>query len=414
MNKAIILNKMFEGSWNDQEGNISHEIIDFALTDNGKYYVYNIPYGCCPGWIHIKGDTFKDAETHEVEYLYLTSESRKGTFDLKYRIKLKRKLHSFSYHKSRNQKDIVSSKMEQLYEELNVTYGGKKISEILDTDTPLITFEADYMETAAEPISINLSEYNYQRNKGYIKEDEYRNDYVYFQETVKNADWIRTGLNPIIINGENKNQYNRKTFLDLIIKTESEECYTNMLFSILIQPGVFEAFCRFFASNRDVNYNHLFQVAREYGVVSGRMDICADNTVQRVIIENKLYSGLNGIKKDDTTQLSRYYEWGIKANMEPICFLLVPDFRASVSHSNRKSEIESEIEKYDPEMCGKYIVISYGDVGDFIENHKVLFDKNYEYYQYLDDIITAFRNYAYSSKSEYVQALFRQRIKELG
>jgi hypothetical protein len=117
---------MFEGSWNDQEGNISHEIIDFALTDNGKYYVYNIPYGCCPGWIHIKGDTFKDAETHEVEYLYLTSESRKGTFDLKYRIKLKRKLHSFSYHKSRNQKDIVSSKMEQLYEELNVIYGGKK------------------------------------------------------------------------------------------------------------------------------------------------------------------------------------------------------------------------------------------------------------------------------------------------
>lgn len=362
---------MFEGSWHDKEGNISHEIIDFALTDNGDYYVYNIPYGCCPKWVHIKGDTLKDCETHEVEYLYLTSESRRGIFDLKYRIKLKHKLHSFSYHKTGKQKDIVSGEMEQLYEKRSITYGGKKISEILDTDTPLITFEADYMETAVEPISINFSEYNYQRNKGYLKEDEYRNDYVYFKEAVKKAKWIRTGLNPIVVNVENTNQYNKKTFLDLIIKAESEECYTNMLFSVLNQPGIFEAFCKTFASDRNIDYSHPFHVAREHGVVSGRMDI------------------------------------------EPVCFLLVPDFRAFLSHSNRKSEIEFEIENNDPEMSGKYIVVSYGNVGNFIEKHKHLFNENYEYFRYLDDIIAAFRNYAYPSKSEYVQALFRQRIQEL-
>ena len=196
--KAIILNKMFEGSWNEQEGNISHEIIDFALTDEGRYYVYNVPYGCCPDWIHIKGDEISDHETHEVEYLYLTSECSKGLFDLKYRIKLKRKMHNFSYHRLEEKRKQVSDQMETIYEKYKIYYGGKKISGILDTDTPLITFEAEYMEMAVDPVSIRLSSYNYQRNKGYLKEDEHPEDYNSFMSIAANIEWIQEALYPII------------------------------------------------------------------------------------------------------------------------------------------------------------------------------------------------------------------------
>lgn len=413
MNNVIILNKIFEGSWNDQEGNISHEIIDFALTDEGKYFVYNVPYGCCPDWIHITGDDIKETETHEAEYLYLTSESRNGVFDIKYRIKLKRKIHNYSYHKSEKLRKQVSEKMEKIYEEYNVFYGGKKISEILYTDTPLITFEADYMELAAESVSVNFSEYNFQRNKGYLKKDEHPNDYKYFQEIANNTKWIRSGLNPIINKSDVNGRYNKKTFLDLIMKSESEECYTNILYSILKQPGFFTLFCKNFAPDRKLDCSNSFQVFRERRVVGGRMDICAESVSQRVVIENKLFSGLNGIRKDETAQLSIYYEWGKKADMEPICFLVVPDFRVELSHSGRVSEIEQEILKYDPDMQGKYTVVSYSCISDFIKNHKNMFETSYEYYKYLDDIIDAFANYAYSSKTEYFQALFQQRINEL-
>ena len=43
--ECILLNKIFEGSYTDNISNISHEIIDFFKADDGKYYVYNNPFG---------------------------------------------------------------------------------------------------------------------------------------------------------------------------------------------------------------------------------------------------------------------------------------------------------------------------------------------------------------------------------
>lgn len=46
------------------------------------------------------------------------------------------------------------------------------------------------------------------------------------------------------------------------------------------------------------------------------MDVCAESRSQRVIIENKVYSGLNGVRPaDNTTQLSTYYSWIVGALM---------------------------------------------------------------------------------------------------
>lgn len=82
----------------------------------------------------------------------------------------------------------------------------------------------------------------------------------------------------------------------------------------------------------------MFNVFRETKVVDGRMDVCAENDRQRVIIENKVYSGLNGLKPaDNETQLSTYYHWGIEKELEPLCMVVAPNFRVS--------EISREIEK---------------------------------------------------------------------
>jgi len=407
---VYILNKIFDGSWNDEEGNISHEIIDFALTDSGKYYVYNVPYGCCPDWIHINGDERDNKETHETDYLFLTSESHGGKFFINYRIKLLKKMHRFSYYRTPDKRPDVAKEMERVYDRNNIFYGGKKISEILDTDTPLVTFEASYIEAPTEPIEVCFSEYNYQRNKGYLKEDAHPNDFKRLQKQIEEKSWTKVGLNPI--NGNFEDRYNKKTFLDLIFKTESEENYTNMLFSVLSQPGMIESFCRKFAPNRKLQNEKEFKVFREHGVVGGRMDICAESGDQRIVIENKLFSGLNGIKKDATAQLSTYYGWGLEKGRTPLCFLTVPDFRLASSNANRLGDIERDIQNYDPDMCDKYIIVTYSQIREFIKSNIDLIDKEYEYYRYLEDISEAFGNYAYPSKAEYVQSLFQKKIKE--
>ena len=122
---------------------------------------------------------------------------------------------------------------------------------------------------------------------------------------------------------------------------------------------------------------------------------------------------MNGIKQDSSSQLSTYYKWGREAEMAPICFITAPDYRVFLSHSNRPGEIEREIKKYDPEMDGKYILVSYGQIKEFIEDNRDFLSEYYEYYRYIDDIICAFDRYSYTSKSEYYQELFRQRIEEI-
>lgn len=408
MAEVYILNKIFDGSWNDIEGNISHEIIDFVLTDSGRYFVYNVPYGTCPNWINVKDDDNYTKGTHEVEYLLLTSERHNNKIDVLYRIKLIRKVHSISYSRNWADEDQKKKAMQSIYEQNQIRYGGRIISDLIDNSTPLVTFEAAYMEMPVEPVEIPLSEYNYQRNKGYVKSDTTPNDYMLLKDNLGKSNWIHVGLDPLA--AKPGNNYSSKTFLNLILKNRSEECFTNMLYSVLNEPGMLQKFCNKFAADKSLDESNPFNVYREHKLIDGRLDICADNGVQRVVIENKLESGLNGLKRDSKSQLSAYYKWAEEAVRDPICFITAPDYRICSSNSMRLGQLEKEIAKYDPEMTDKYTLISYGEISNFIEENRKFFSKNYEYYRYLDDIITAFRCYSYPTKSAYYQSLLQEHI----
>ena len=407
-NRVYILNKIFDGSWNDIEGNISHEIIDFVLTDSGRYFVYNVPYGTCPNWIHVKDDNSSSTGSHEVEYLLLTSERRNNSFNVLYRIKLMRKVHNISYSRHWEEDNRKINEMGSIYEQNQICYGGKLITELIDNSTPLVTFEAECIEMPSEPIEITFSKYNYQRNKGYVKSDESPDDYETLNDRINNSSWIRVGLDPIV--SRSKNDYSSKTFLDLILKGRSEECYTNILYSLLKEPGMLIKFCREYAPDKNICEQKTYKVFREHKLVDGRLDICADNGSQRIVIENKLESGLNGLKQDSTSQLTTYYNWALEAEEAPLCFIIAPDYRICSSHSMRHGQLEKEIMKYDPQMKDKYIPVSYSNICTFIAKNKKALSKDYEYYKYIDDIIMAFKRHSYPSKSSYYQSLLQERI----
>lgn len=132
------------------------------------------------------------------------------------------------------------------------------------------------------------------------------------------------------------------------------------------------------------------------------MDVCAECSSQRIIIENKVDSGLNGLNSSkSSSQLSTYYDkWGIKKKEEPLCFVTVPDYRLL--------EIQKEIKIQDPSMESKYILVSYGEIAKFLDNENKLgyLSSNFVYKELINQIIGAFQNLSQTTLEEYYANMF--------
>lgn len=397
---VILLNKPFLGGWLDEKGNIGHEIIDFLKTDDGHYFVYNNPRGVCPDDIWI-GNPKEKLGKYIGKYLVLTSEKKGNGFEIQYVIELKGKLHSL--HCSKNDFEKQQEEVKEIIREKNIKYNGKFLYEIYDDkdDSLYVTFEGERIYKAEKPIAFECKKYNFQRNKGYIRDnEELHDDYFELEKLIKKS--IANGdLKPFKLNFVTKEQIGKldvkKTFLDLIRLDTNEQVFTNILHSILEYKDLLKRFCNRFRKNKKFNEIETFEVFRETKVVDGRMDVCAKSINQKVIIENKVFSGLNGIKPaDSVTQLSTYYEWGLKeTTVEPLCFIIAPD--------SRLGEINKEIECCDRKMKDKYISIGYSEIASFLceeykNNH---ISNDYTYYSLMPQIIYAFKNLSHTKDSLY-------------
>ena len=403
---VILLNKLFLGGWLDKQGNIGHEIIDFLLTDKGEHYVYNNPLGVCPKDIWIDGTKFPRSKEEKYlgKYMVLTSEKRGKEFDILYVIELAEKLHRFSAPKNKTKLRDIQKKIQQdIIKNRDIKYNGKYLYDIYKNDDSLyLTFKGEKIYKADTPITFEETTHNFQRNKGYIYDDKDPDDYkkliTLIEDSIKNGTlkaFKPRNVSPSQIGQSNAN----KTFIDLIKQEYNEQIYTNILHSVLEQGDLFKNFCDKFRNDKTFNSTANFKVFRETKVVDGRMDICAESNSQRVIIENKINSGLNGLRPaDNTTQLSTYYSWGEKGKQtEPLCFVVAPDYR--------KAEIEKEIKKEDPNMANIYKIIPYSEIAGFIEDqYKSSFiPSTYSHYSLMPQIIDAFRNLSVPKEDLYAR-----------
>lgn len=422
---VILLNKPFLGGYLDKAGNIGHEIIDFLSTDkgeHGEHYIYKLPDGICPDDIWIDGTKFDrdKKEKYLGKYLVLTGNRKKnksnGMYDTEilYVIELGEKLHRLHLKKEDKPTNGTSKKvysvdddsykeMKDIIKKREIRYNGKLLNEIYN-DVPAfyVTFKASKIYEAKSPIPISLN-YNFARNKGYLYSDRNSNDYYDLLNLIEdkiNKEDLSVFYPKKVSKGTINNNVMKKTFLNLICRETEEQVYTNILHSILSHGDLIKDFCKKFnKSNAQFDKNEHFEVFKETSIVNGRMDICAESETRRVIIENKVYSGLNGVKpEDNTTQLSTYYNWGTDKgkSKEPLCFITAPDFKVT--------ELEREIKEKDSEMEAKYQIVPYSEVAKFIEDNKKKLS-NHAYKGLLDDIISAFKNLSYS-KGDLYAAMF--------
>lgn len=403
-NEVIILNKPFLGGWLDHRGNIGHEIIDYLFTDDGDYYVYNNPWGVCPDDIWIEGTTDfqrKPNEKYNCKYLLLTSEKHGDNFSILFVIELAEKLHRL--HRPNDPKQLEENQkvIRQIIQERHITYSGKYLYEIYPNDDSLyLTFRGKRIYKAETPISVDLN-YNFQRNKGYIYSDRDSDDYKELKEIIEkniSEHKLKEFQPQNVRNDPLKQAETKKTFLDLIALETNEQVFTNILYSLLSYKDMLCRFCNRFRGNREFDTRSEYKVFREAKVVAGRMDVCAENDSQRIIIENKVYSGLNGIKPaDNKTQLSTYYDWAQEKKKLPLCFITAPDFRTD--------EIAREIKEKDAGAIGNYKIITYREIADFIKDELQQggIGEDYEYYSLVEQIIYAFKNLSYKKEELYAR-----------
>lgn len=412
MGKVLLLNKPFLGDWLDSQGRIGHEIIDFLLTDDGEYYIYNNPWGVCPKDIWVEGTECllkNKREKYTAKYLILTGQGR-NSFEILYVVELDEKLHREHTKRERDSEEFrnAQDRIKAIIRKKKIKYNGKYLDEIYSNDDSLfVTFKGKKVFKAKSPIAIDGLTYNFQRNKGYLYSDKNASDYEQLEKLIESS--LENGLLeefiPRSVNAEQIGKLNEsKTFLDLIGLESNEQVFTNILYSLFCQTDLLTKFCVNFKGTTVFDSQSEFQVFRENKVVAGRMDVCAESEKQRIIIENKVNSGLNGIKPaDNTTQLSAYYRWGKEKSMEPLCFIVAPNYRLS--------EIEKEINLRDPQMTGVYKKISYGDIANFISEQKINIPESYEYYTLLPQIINAFKNLAYLTKEDLYARMFLNATK---
>ncbi|MBU4691024.1 PD-(D/E)XK nuclease family protein [Mycoplasma zalophi] len=426
---VILLNKLFLGDWLDQKGNIGHEIIDFLLTDNNEYYVYNNPWGVCPDDIWVEGTKNLrqwKKEKYLAKYLVLTSGLKNNNFNILYVVELEEKIHRFhtvskksnnssdnteQYHRYENFK-CAQKALKQFMQERKIVYNGKYLYEIYkDNDSLYLTFKAKKIYKANEEIPVSNLIYNFQRNKGYLFDDKNKNDYEFVNNliltSIENKKLIE--FNPKTVKEDNIRSLKKQTtFLDLIAFQDNEQAFTNMFYSILSFKDLIKKFCITFQDKKIFDKNSDYEVFKEYVVENGRLDIYARGSKQNIIIENKIRSGLNGINSEDKiTQLSTYYKWANKVDSEyePLFFIIAPNFRIL--------EIKNEIEKLDPKMKNIYKIISYKEIADFIENEykNQTLDKTYEFYNLIPQIIIAFNNLTHETKEDQYARMFLNNTK---
>lgn len=427
MSKVLILNKTFEGAWTEREGNIAHEIIDFIKTDNGEHYIYNNPLGQCPSDICLANNVSKYKKKRIVKYILLCSPSKMEknettnafefcNFYINYVAEIEEILHTESRSKEQDKFRETKDKIIQIIKDKDIKYNGKYLYEIYGDDdfTLLVTFKIKKMwQPRTGLVNIRTKEYKFQRNKGYIDDDNFTEDFNSIMNLIEENDKINTKIWKEVelssLNNKTQNSYNSKTFLDLICKKDSEECYTNILQSILNHKNLLNKFCEEFDKNNTYDKsNSSFQnlVKRERSIIDGRIDISADNGNQKIIIENKIYSGLNGIHTEDKiSQLSTYYAWG-KENVKknPVCFIACPNFKIK--------EIEFEIDDKDYQMKNKYNIVGYKEIANFIRKNLCILKEDYLYKKYVDNFVDIFINFGYENKFEYFENMFLEAINK--
>ena len=245
------------------------------------------------------------------------------------------------------------------------------------------------------------------------------NDYEKLEKFINTKEYWEEAKIEKIENREEKNEIN---FLQLIGKEDDETSFTNMMYYWFSIDEVANKFIKEIKPELSNKIKSKLFVSTEKVTFKrrGRIDILFQNDDVSVIIENKIHSGLNGLKiyespngnKERESQISTYfnelekeeYEEGHKKR-DKICLIFVPDYH--------KENIKKQLEIYEKnlfEYDKKIIIVTYSMLNDWFVNNKTLFEKSI-YCKYFPDFLNSLGKHIFKTKNEYNQSIMEIKFR---
>ena len=422
-NKGIVLNRM-DGSGEYLHTNLGHEVINFFQADNDNHYLY----------LNATGNFAKEHK-NKIGHMLFVKYYDKGIVEVigmatgledvpgaNMPLKRDKKFKEVDENIWKHQIDFINNE--------EVCYGGKSILDIFsgaEQQSIFITYKAEKVyriksshrificfssvnSDANLPIGgivIKLSEINQAKTslKQYIYPSNSEKDYEALKKLIDD-EYLWESVGKVDLD-QYKASRQMISLFDICQIQNNENCFSNALAYFMMQPQYYELWVEFFEKFKideefKINLDKDFSVEREASAKieedhneedhntkpsGGRIDLLIRDGKNIIVIENKIKSDINSVAKDkfDCNQLDRYVnyiEWLKSENEKGHFILLTPNYNVPTLKE---------------EMQNIYKIVTYGEVYDFLSQHKFKFENDLNFVAFFN----AIKRHTFKTENEY-------------
>ena len=396
--KEILLNRMYVGRF--LENNIGHEVINLFKDDNGSNYIYINPYGQL------------DRKHNEIESILLVRGINATTVEI-----IAKAVDLTPILDNALPRNTANKIQRNYIRENKVTYDGVLLDDIYyqnestnEVTTVYISFKAENIFYPKQKIFLTTNEKsNYTEKAFLLPETTFPKQALHWTYSVDSKAY--SVLSSVIEEPslwENKNRTQRISeittasaekdfnFLKLIRKEYDELCYSNMFQYFLADDK--ELFKDFMSEVLGLSTKGKYSIQRE----TEHIDLLIQDDENIVVIENKIKSGINGLRHDIygdlvQSQLLDYHKYADEhaRNRKEFFYIFAPNYNRIDLRNYEKSE--------------DYKIINYSVLYDFFSKHK----SDNKYY---DDFLSALKIHAKeidNSNFEIMQERFIETINSV-
>lgn len=429
-NKVILVNNVFVGGYGYDENNLPHEMINFFCSDkDNNYYVYITPYGAIDSKLKIQDLRaiifVRSAGDSLVEVLAkaeIDSTNEDEFFTQGVQI-------CGDKNDAENYKNIKQKALKERYHELvakeNITYGNVSLKDIhkdngkdnevlvtmkveslcLPKKTFYFTNKKENVDIRPDVVYISEKKLANQSMKAYFYEGD--EAFVTLSNVINNPEyWYDKSCTPKYNNTNSKSEH---SFFKVIRQQDNEVVFSSVFYHYL---STYEDFRKDFL--REVlkieEFSSNCMVERE----KDHMDVRLIDNDNFIIIENKIKSGINGLKEEKTTksfhkdgngkyfsQLSDYYEIAKSSDKKVYAFIFSPNY----NDATNINYVENTFVHGD-----KYTIITYETIYNFFEKHKDPYSSKIEFY---DDFTNALKKHTTPIDNEHRDVLLNRLAKRI-
>ncbi len=394
-NEEILINQLFAGAYLSEGSNIGHEVINFFKDDEGDNYLYITPSGTVDLNYHpIRSVLFvRNVEGKTtVEVIAKAEELQTVDVDPKNVNYAGASISSFfssnKFHGNNDPSLFFSFKAGKI----RLPKAGSRIMLTINDE-----FEPDDESIRLIRLHSNSKAISNQSARKYYSLQDDHDAYLELKNLIDNEDYWEPSNTTEKLNPDGSTRRVNPTFLEIIRKENDELTFSNLLtYYFQYNRAVFQKFAKEVLDIED--FAPQFDIVRES---NDNIDMWVQNSDYALVIENKIKSGLNGVKSDDYTQLSKYQEYteGRIADPEDEVYQRTSRYYIFTPDYNH-IEIPDNLKK-------PYKIVNYSEIYQFFCDNATSFIDD----KYFPDFLRGLRNHT-MSMSELNFSVMRSRFLE--